>query len=118
MRSTVKVALVLAVTLPMLAYVAGRLAAAPPSPDPLTPVILEKPASSEPPATEPRPPRSSSPDPPDDDRGEPDDDDIRVVNPKPSRVGEDDTDDAPDDGPEDGAAEDDRTDDDSSGGDD
>ncbi len=41
MRSGLKAAVVLLVTLPVLAYVGGRLAAAPPDPGPRTPVILD-----------------------------------------------------------------------------
>jgi hypothetical protein len=42
----VKAAVVLLVTLPMLAYVAGRLVAAPPELGPRTPVILDDPVPS------------------------------------------------------------------------
>jgi hypothetical protein len=41
MRSVVKGAVVLLVSLPILAYVAGRLAAVPPDPSPRSPVILD-----------------------------------------------------------------------------
>ena len=103
MRSGLKAAVVLLVTLPVLAYVGGRLAAAPPDPVPRTPVILD---GSPTPQPSPRDERRA-------DDGQ-DDGDVRVVNPTPTRVGEDDGDD--DDGP--GPEGDDRTDDDTSGGDD
>jgi hypothetical protein len=103
MRSGLKAAVVLLVTLPVLTYVGGRLAAAPPDPGPRTPVILDR-----------SPSRLPSP------PAEQDDGDVQVVNPAPTRVGEDDGgtgDDGSDDdgrGPED----DDRTDDDTTDGDD
>ncbi len=99
MRSGLKAAVVLLVTLPVLAYVGGRLAAAPPDPGPRTPVILDGSPTQQP------SPRDERDD-------EQDDGDVRVVNPTPTRVGEDDGDD--DDGP--GPEGDDRTDDDTSGG--
>ena len=109
MRSGLKAAVVLLVTLPVLAYVGGRLAAAPPDPGPRTPVILD---GSPTPQPSPRDERDDERDDGQDD-GQ-DDGDLRVVNPTPTRVGEDDGDD--DDGP--GPEGEDRTDDDTSGGDD
>jgi len=90
MRSAVKAAVVLLVTLPMLAYVAGRLVAAPPDLGPRAPVILDDPVPSSSSRT-PSPPSTptSRPDPDDPDHDD-QDDGVRVVNPTPTRVGEDD----------------------------
>ena len=108
MRTGLKAVVVLLVTLPMLAYVAGRLAASPADQGPRTPVILEGPAPADRAPTPSRSPRPPTPE-------EDEDGGVRVVNPTPTRVGEDDSgtgDDEPD------AEDDDRTDDDTSGGDD
>ncbi len=61
-----KAAVVLLVTLPMLAYVAGRLVAAPPDLGPRTPVILDDPVPS---------PSSRTPSPPSTPTSRPDPDD-------------------------------------------
>ena len=112
MTPALKAAVVLLVTLPVLAYVGGTLSAAPPDRGPRTPVILQSPAT---PTPSPAPSPSGGPREDDGkDDGE-DDGEVRVVNPSPTRVGEDDGgtgDDEPD--PED----DDGTDDDTTGGDD
>ncbi len=118
MRAAAKGAVVLLVTLPMLAYVAGRLVASPPDPGPRSPVILDGSMSPSPTPTPSPPPRPSGNQPgePGDGRDEEDDEDdeddegVRVVNPTPTRVGEDDG--APD------SEGDDHTDDDTDVGDD
>jgi hypothetical protein len=118
MRPGVKAAVVLLVSLPILAYVTGRLAAVPPDPAPRSPVILESPA-----ARTPSPSPASTPVERDDGDQRGEGDDVRVVNPTPTRVGEDEGEDGLDnlneDRDEDGEPEgDDRTDDDSASGDD
>ena len=113
MTPALKAAVVLLVTLPVLAYVGGTLSAAPPDRGPRTPVILQGPAT---PTPSPAPSPSGGPREDDGkDDGE-DDGEVRVVNPSPTRVGEDDGragDDEPD--PD---SDDDGTDDDTTGGDD
>src|SRR5688572_8684074 len=96
MRTWVKAAVVLLVTLPMMAYVAGRLAAVPADLGPRAPVILHSPVVPE---------RSAVPTPnPRDDEEDLRDGGVRVVNPHPTRVvGEDDVtaDESDDDGTDD-----------------
>jgi len=90
MRSAVKAAVVLLVTLPMLAYVAGRLVAAPPDLGPRAPVILDDPVPSSSPRTPSSPSTPTSRPDPDEPDDNDQDDGVRVVNPTPTRVGEDD----------------------------
>jgi hypothetical protein len=107
MRPGVKAAVLLLVTLPMLAYVVGRLAVAPPDPVPRSPVIIER-------SSIPSPRPSPAPGSPSGDRDDEDDDaedgGVRVIKPSPTRVGEDDAEREPEG--------DDRTDDDTDDGDD
>jgi hypothetical protein len=113
-RSWLKALVVVAVTLPIAAYVVATLGASPAQPTPHDPVILREPAPSSSPSSSP----SGSP------SGVPDEreqgDDVRVVKPSPKRVGDDDgpSDDRPDDRPDDDGPDetdddttDDRTDD-------
>jgi hypothetical protein len=79
----VKGAVVLLVTLPMLAYVAGRLVASPPDPGPRSPVILDvslspspSPSASASPSPSPSPSRNQPEEPAEDDD---DDAGVRVV---------------------------------------
>ena len=120
MTPALKAAVVLLVTLPVLAYVGGTLSAAPPDRGPRTPVILQSPAT---PTPSPAPSPSGGPREDDGkDEGkddglddEEDDGQVRVVNPSPTRVGEDDGRTGDDEPEPDG---DDGTDDDTTGGDD
>ena len=107
-----KVAIGLALVLPMLAYVAGSLVASGstdlPRHDPV--VIRDAPLqpTSTPPTLTPRP----DPD-PDDEDDDTDDDDVVVVTPKPTRVDDDDGDDRDDrDDRDDDDTDDDSEDDD------
>jgi len=108
MRPGVKAAVLLLVTLPMLAYVVGRLAVAPPDPAPRSPVIIERSAI---PSPTPLPaPASPYGDRDGDEDDDAEDDGVRVIKPSPTRVGEDDSEREPEG--------DDRTDDDTDDGDD
>jgi len=108
-----KVAIGLALVLPMLAYVAGSLVASGstdlPRHEPV--VIRDAPLqpTSTPPTLTPRP----DPDPDDEDDDDTDDDDVVVVTPKPTRVDDDDGDDRDDrDDRDDDDTDDDSEDDD------
>lgn len=119
-----KVLLLLALVVPVTAYVAGSLASpgAPPPAD-HSPVILRD-APSEPPEPATPSPPAPGPTPGDDREGPAERDDeqrpdgsgrgggeeARVVTPMPTPVGEDDDDDWDDDGPEDDDTDDERTD--------
>lgn len=133
-----KVLLLLALVVPMAAYVAGSLTA-PDAPEPAdrSPVILRD-ADVSPATSTPSPTRSPSTRPSDRKAGDDDDDDdssgrgsdddsgrgqqeeARVVNPLPTPVGEDDDDEWDEDGPDDDDDTDDESDDsdDSDDGDD
>ncbi|WP_245916711.1 hypothetical protein [Nocardioides gansuensis] len=84
MSSLVKVLVVLALVLPMMAYVVGSLVASGAGePSDRDPVIIRDAPASEP------APRGARPRAPDDDGRETDDNEVRVVTPRPSQVGSD-----------------------------
>ena len=101
MTPALKAAVVLLVTLPVLAYVGGTLSAAPPDRGPRTPVILQGPPI-------PRTVAAAVATSPSQGNEQDDDGGVRVVNPSPTRVGEDDgdRDDEPDPEGDDGTDDD------------
>lgn len=117
MGQVTRVLLLLAVVVPVTAYVAGSLASpGAPAPADHSPVILRDaptdapatdPATTDPaaPTPGPRSPRTPRTDP---QRG--DGDEARVVTPEPTPVGEDDDDEWDDDGPDDDDTDDERDD--------
>lgn len=126
MGQVTRVLLLLAVVVPVTAYVAGSLASpGAPAPADHSPVILRD-APTDAPATDPaapppgpKSPRTPRPDPsgPDgpgggqgQDAQRGDGDEARVVTPQPTPVGEDDDDEWDDDGPDDDDTDDERDD--------
>lgn len=86
MSSLVKALVILALVLPMTAYVVGSLVASGgKEPSDRDPVIIQ-----DPPVMEPAAPRETRTPTPGDDEGARDDNEVRVVTPRPTQVGSDD----------------------------